>query len=78
MKDGGSLSKTIKVTQDNPRYEDVEKEIKVVLNMKSGSLKFIVDGEDKEISYYSLPTDKPLVPIVFLYHKNDSIEIIDC
>ena len=55
-----------------------EKEIKVVLNMKSGSLKFIVDGEDKEISYYSLPTDKPLVPIVFLYHKNDSIEIIDC
>ena len=59
-------------------FKKAEKEIKVVLNMKSRTLKFIVDGEDKEESYSFLPTDKPLVPIVFLYHKNDSVEIIDC
>ena len=58
-------------------FKKAEKEIKVVLNMKSRTLKFIVDGEDKEESYSFLPTDKPLVPIVFLYHKNDSVEIID-
>ena len=59
-------------------FKKVEKEIKVVLNMKMRTLKFIVDGEDKEESYSFLPTDKPLVPIVFLYHKNDSVEILDC
>ena len=59
-------------------FKKVEKEIKIVLNMKMRTLKFIVDGEDKEESYSFLPTDKPLVPIVFLYHKNDSVEILDC
>ena len=58
-------------------HKKVEKEIKVVLNMRLKTLKFIVDGEDKGESYSRIPTDKPLVPVVFLYHKNDSVEIID-
>lgn len=58
-------------------HKKVEKEIKVVLNMRIKTLKFIVDGEDKGESYSRIPTDKPLVPVVFLYHKNDSVEIID-
>lgn len=45
--------------------------------MRIKTLKFIVDGEDKGESYSRIPTDKPLVPVVFLYHKNDSVEIID-
>ena len=46
--------------------------------MKNGTLKFIVDNEDKGESYNNIPTDKPLYPAIFLYYKNDSIEIIKC
>jgi len=58
-------------------HKKAEKEIKVVLNTKIKTLKFIVDGDDRGESYSRIPTDKPLVPVVFLYHKNDSVEIID-
>ena len=59
-------------------FKKVEKEITVVLNMTKRTLKFIVDGEDKGESYNYIPINKPLIPVVFLYHKNDSFEIIDC
>ena len=45
--------------------------------MRIKTLKFIVDGEDRGESYSRIPIDKPLVPVVFLFHKNDSVEIID-
>ena len=56
--------------------------------MKRRTLNFIVDGEDKDESYLNIededesylnmPIDKPIVPTVFLYHKNDSVEIMEC
>ena len=65
-----------------------QKEIKIILNMKRRTLNFIVDGEDKDESYLNIededesylnmPIDKPIVPTVFLYHKNDSVEIMEC
>ena len=48
------------------------------MDMFKGSLKFIINNEDKGDSYNKIPLDKPLVPIILLYDKNDSIEIIEC
>ena len=53
----------------------VKEEIKIVMNVESKSLRFIVDDEDKGDNYIGLFINKPLVPVVFLYHKNDSVEI---
>ena len=56
----------------------VQNEIDVVMNMEKRSLKFIVDNnETDEISYVDIPLDKPLVPAIFLYHVDDSIEICE-
>ena len=55
----------------NPR------EITVVMNMKKGSLEFIIDGEDKGEVYKNIPLDKPLYPSVLLFFKDDSVEICD-
>ena len=56
----------------------VKDEIIVIMNMKKRTLKFIIDNEDKGDSYTDIPIDKPIVPSVLLYDKNDSIEIIEC
>ena len=53
-------------------------EIKVVLDMNKKTLKYIIDNEDKGISYTDIPVDKPLFPAVILYNINDSIEILPC
>ena len=45
--------------------------------MKKGSLKFIMDGEDKGNSFTDIPLNKPLLPSVLLCHKDDSVEITD-
>ena len=45
--------------------------------MHNRTLKFIVDGEDNGETYSNIPIDKPLFPTVFLYHKNDSVKIIE-
>ena len=50
-------------------------EIKVVMNMKKGSLKFIIDNEDKGDAYTNIPLDKPIFPSVLLYNTNNSVEI---
>ena len=55
-----------------------KEEVVVVMDMNKGTLKFIIDNEDKGISYNNIPMDKPLFPAVLLYHINDSIEILDC
>ena len=48
------------------------------MDMNKGTLKFIIDGEDKGVSYNNIPIDKPLFPVVFLLNNNDTIEIIPC
>ena len=52
-------------------------EVLVIMNMKKGSLKFIMDGEDKGNSFTDIPLNKPLFPSVLLCHKDDSVEITD-
>ena len=56
----------------------IKNELIVIMDMFKGSLKFIINNEDKGDSYNKIPLDKPLVPIILLYDKNDSIEIIEC
>ena len=56
----------------------VNDEVIVVMNIKKGTLKFIINNEDKGNSYNNIPIDKPLFPSVLLYHQNDSIEISEC
>ena len=51
-------------------------EIIVVMNMNKGTLKFIIDNEDKGYSYTNIPIDNPLVPAVTLYNKDDLVEMI--
>ena len=45
------------------------------MNMKKRTLKFIINNEDKGDSYNNIPIDKPLFPAVFLYEKDDKVEI---
>ena len=53
-------------------------EIIVVMNMNKGTLKFIINNEDKGESYTNIPLDKPLTPSVCLINQNDSVEISQC
>ena len=55
----------------------LKNEIIIVLNLKKQTLKFIIDNQDKGESYTNIPNDKPLTPVVFLYNKNDKVEIND-
>ena len=48
------------------------------MNMKKRTLKFIINNEDKGDSYTDIPLDKPIVPAVLLYDKDDSVEICEC
>ena len=48
------------------------------MDMNKGSLKFIIDDEDKGEVYTNIPLDKPLTPAVLLKDTNDSIEILEC
>jgi hypothetical protein len=54
----------------------VSDEIKIVMNMKEKTIKFIINDEDKGESYSNIPIDKPLSPVVLLYNKDDSVEIL--
>ena len=56
----------------------VNDEVTVIMNMNKGTLKFIINNEDKGDSYTNIPLDKPLAPVVFLHEINDSVEIISC
>ena len=56
----------------------VKGEIKVIMNMKKRTLKFLIDNEDTGDSYTDIPIDIPIVPSVMLYNTNDSMEIIEC
>ena len=45
------------------------------MNIKKKTLKFKINNEDKGDSYVNIPIDKPILPAVELYDKDDSIEI---
>ena len=59
-------------------FNKVKNEIIVIFNRIKGSLKFIVDGQDKGESYTNIPLDKPISPVVTLYDQEDSIQLINC
>ena len=56
----------------------VNDEIEIVMDMNNRTLKFIIDNEDKGVSFEDIPLDKPIAPVVLLYDKNDSVEIVEC
>ena len=56
----------------------IKEEVIVVMDINKRTLKFIIDNIDKGESYNNIPIDKPLVPVIFLYNVNDSVEIIEC
>ena len=52
--------------------------ITVVLNLNERTLGFINDYSYENIPIYSdIPIDKPLVPVILLYNKEDSIKILE-
>ena len=60
------------------KLKKIRDEIKIVMDIKERTLKFIIDDEDKVSSYTNITTDKPLFPAICLYNTNDSVEILDC
>ena len=52
-------------------------EIFIIMDMTNGTLKFIIDNEDKGISFSNIPTDKPLFPSILIMNIEDSIEITE-
>ena len=75
-----------KLYSDAPQYfrgkkiklKQIEDEMKIIMNMEKGTLKLIVDDEDKGALYENIPTNEPIVPAVLLNEKNDSVKIIPC
>ena len=53
-------------------------EVIIILDINKRTLKFIIDNDDKGESYKNIPIEKPIVPVVFLYNKDDSVEILEC
>ena len=51
-------------------------EIIISMNIQKRILKFKVDNEEEEDFYTDIPIDKPIIPIVTLQNKDDSVEII--
>ena len=76
----------LKLYSDSPQdYRDkktkikqIKDEIKIIMNIEKGTLKFIVDNEDKGEQYENIPTNEPLVPAVLLYDSNDKVKIVPC
>ena len=61
--------------EKNSYLESKNKEVTVVMNMKKGTLKFIIDKKDKGISYVNIPLDKPIYPSIIFSYIGDSLEI---
>ena len=62
----------------NSGLKKPKKEIIVIMDMSKRSLKFIIDKEDRGISYNNIPIDKPLTPSIILNDIDDSVEISEC
>ena len=67
-----------KYMRKKSNLNQVKDEITVVMNMNKGTLKFIINNEDKGEAYTNIPIDKPLTPSVILLDDNDSVEINQC
>ena len=61
----------------NINLKSQKKEIRIIMNMKKRTLKFIIENEDKGDSYTDIPLDKPIAPSVLLYNTNDSVKITE-
>lgn len=53
-------------------------EVGVSVDMLNGSLGFEVNGKNLGTAYEAIPMNKPIVPVVVLSHRDDSVEIIPC
>ena len=62
----------------NSNLRKVNDDIIIIMDMKKGTLKFIINNEDKGESYTNIPLDKPLTPAVLLKDTNDSVSIYEC
>ena len=56
----------------------VKDEITIIMNMEKKTLTFLIGNENKGESFKDIPIDKPLAPVVLLYHTDDSVEINEC
>ena len=66
---------TFNYSNSKKNLSKVNDEVVVVMNMKKRTLKFIINNEDKGDSYTNILLDKPIIPSVLLFHKNDLLEI---
>ena len=48
----------------------------VVVDTTKGELSFVGDGKNLGVAFRGIPLDKPLVPCVILFYKEDSIELV--
>ena len=48
------------------------------MNMKERTLKYLIDNEDKGVSFKDIPVEKLIYPAIFMFYKNDSIEMAKC
>ena len=55
----------------------IKDEVKIIMNMNEKTLKFIIDNEDKGVTYKDIPINKPLSPAILLYNTDDSVEILE-
>ena len=62
----------------NTQFNNVKNKIIVIFDKIKRTLKFIVDGDDKGESFTNIPLDKPIVPVVTLLSKEDSVQSINC
>ena len=57
--------------------QKVKNEVKIIMDMNKKVLTFFIDDNSKYASYTDIPINKPIAPAVFLFNKNDSVEITD-
>ena len=50
--------------------------IGVTMDVERGELSFTINEKNLGVAYKGIPLDKPLVPCVILYNKDDSIELV--
>ena len=60
----------------NGKYVHTGSSVGVVMDTAKGELSFVVNGVNFGVAYEGVPLDKPLVPCVVLYYKDDSVELV--
>ena len=58
------------------KYVNTGSTVGVVMDTEKGELSFALDGMDIGVAYARIPLNKPLVPCVLLYWKDDSVEFV--